>query len=299
MKKVLKILGYMLLGAWTLFGILLIISSHQMFDTVGFSFLIGLFSLPYIIILTVWLSRKRTHKRQATLTTPFQSVSNADLLKSSHETCVETIPNTSGSISEEITDEELREIMQAEALNAMRSMQTSSNPKFHRTDNEEKRSAQFLSKHGHTLQIYVDSFEETYRLASKAESLGYYDKALEKYNEAIAKFNEAQAFAYRFGEGGQIYFDDMWNHMHNSRNPDFSWKTWPEGRIREIVLERDYLIPELKRIIGETPGILQKDTYQYFKPELKSKIQELLKELSDGNVIYRTKKGSSYSLFIK
>lgn len=78
MKKVLKTLGYMLLGAWTLFGIFLIVNSYKLFDTVGLIFLIGVFILPYIIILSVWFSRKRTQIQQARLMASFQSVSNAD-----------------------------------------------------------------------------------------------------------------------------------------------------------------------------------------------------------------------------
>ena len=41
------------------------------------------------------------------------------------------------------------------------------------------------------------------------------------YTEASSIFEKFKAFCYQAGPGGQKYFDDMWMHCHNSKNPDF------------------------------------------------------------------------------
>jgi len=313
MKKFLKILLYMLLGAWTLFFIVGIAGNCKHYKIAEWIVILLIGACPFLIIAGVKLGKKKDRKQKAefiqqyppaTPTAAKQTESSAAVSNSRGDNGLNSlvkieVTSPFDGIPEEISDESLREIMQADILKVMQEEQNSPNPKFHRTKREEELEFQFMQKHEHSLQPYIDAFQDEYRLGSKAESLGHYNKAIEKYNEAIARFDEAQAYAYKFGKGGQIYFDDMWNHMHNSQSTDFSWKEWPQERIREILIERDYLIPELKRIISEAPGILQKDIYQYFKPEYKSKVQYLLRALSENGVIERTKKGNSYALCIK
>lgn len=40
---------------------------------------------------------------------------------------------------------------------------------------------------------------------------------------AITTYQDAKRFCYEKGERGQLYFDDMWEHCHNSRNFCFSY----------------------------------------------------------------------------
>lgn len=42
-------------------------------------------------------------------------------------------------------------------------------------------------------------------------------------NECIEAFNTFKDFCYKKGSGGKYYFQDMWEHLHNSRNKCFSY----------------------------------------------------------------------------
>jgi len=58
--------------------------------------------------------------------------------------------------------------------------------------------------------------------------------------DAITAFKSFRSFCYKAGQGGRIYFQDMWEHCHNSRNPDFSY-------IDSIIRMKDRLVRQIKK----------------------------------------------------
>ncbi len=138
----------------------------------------------------------------------------------------------------------------------------------------------------------ISEFEEFYQQSAKTVSI---DEKIELLEKAAASFKKAKESAYKT-KGGTIYFQDTYEHLHNSRNEDFSYLELIEDEIEDLIEERDYTIPTLKRIISEHNGIMQKDIYQYAPDIPKSEVQRYIKQFEKEGTIKRTKKGKSYIL---
>ncbi len=197
--------------------------------------------------------------------------------------------------NESITDEQIPYLIQAGLKDAIESQKLSSNIIFHRTEYEENLAIQFMVNHGSEIQKHTQSFENLNRLAYAECDL---NKKIELLQEVIVLFEKEKKWFYRT-KGGSIYFQDYYEHQHNSRNNDFSYIYSVKSYLEDCIQKRDYIIPELIRLITSSNGILQKDVYKYLPNISKTDIQRIIHELVDNNVITRTKKGNSYSLSLK
>jgi hypothetical protein len=128
---------------------------------------------------------------------------------------------------------------------AIKREKQSKNPIFHRTEREEELSFQFECNHWDEIQKRIDSFIECYKLAcAETDS----NKKIELLEKTIVQFEKAKKWFYRT-KGGTIYFQDMYEHLHNSRNEDFSYIDQVKEDLEECIEERNCLTKERRNII--------------------------------------------------
>ncbi len=146
-----------------------------------------------------------------------------------------------------------------------------SNVTQNRTERENELSFQFMMNHGIEIQKHTNNFENCCRLAYKENDLS---KKIELLKQTITKFEQSKKWFYRT-KGGNIYFQDYYEHQHNSNNPDFSYIDSVNEYLDYCVEKRDYIIPQILQIIYSQGSILQKDIYQHIPDVSKSEIQEV------------------------
>lgn len=174
-------------------------------------------------------------------------------------------------------------------LRAREYERTSPNPKFHRSEAEKEKSFRFSEKYGTASTKICDTFLD---LAHKAAEENDLDKKIELLQAAIDAFYKARDWHYAKSEGGKIYFQDMWEYMHNSQNPCFSWVDSPKRQIEEIIFERNILIPWI--IEHAKTGFLQTELYKAFPQKDPSDLRKFISSLTDSGKISKIKKGNSY-----
>lgn len=194
-----------------------------------------------------------------------------------------------------ITDEEIPYLMQLGYEEALRAEKESDNPKFHRTEREEELSFNFMMKHESELCPLVDQFEYLYHAAYKTDDLSQRIELLER---SLAAFEKAKKFAHSKGKGGTIYFQDMYEYMHNSQNSRYSYADIIQDSLNSAIQERDVIIPGILQIVNDNDGILQKNIYEKLPSISKSDIQREIRKLENEHVLTRTKKSNSYELHI-
>jgi len=197
--------------------------------------------------------------------------------------------------------------------------QSSVNPKFHRTQREEDLSFNFSMKYSDEIQRFDD---DIYLQVSKVHKIDDIDGKIKQCQKAIDVFHKAKTFCYNIGKGGTIYFQDMWEHLHNSKNPKFSYiesvekellfmSTNYETAKQQLIdkksnRERRALIKQfnehvdrfLLELIEDNDGILQTNVYPHFEEFYLPSTKRAIKKLSDNGSIIREKSGSTYKLFI-
>lgn len=137
----------------------------------------------------------------------------------------------------------------------------SPNPKFHRSEREEKLKHDFFCKY-YQQNSKLDSLEDRLlELRSIAMKEKNRDKKIIKLNEALECYDKIRKFCDSEGEGGKLYFEDMWEHCHNSSDPDFSYGNIMIELRNELINERELYIPQILNIISNNASILQKDLY--------------------------------------
>lgn len=196
----------------------------------------------------------------------------------------------------QITDEELPYLIRLGYEHALEYENSSSNPKFHRTAQEEELSFRFSIRYESEIHTLENNFETLYRDAAREQNI---DEKILKLNEAIDAFEKAKRFCYSKGKGGTIYFQDMWEYLHNSRNSCFSYVDNINNSLNEAVIERDVIIPGILNAIYEKEFILQKDLYKMFPTIERRHLQYVVQRLEHDNCITKTKHGNSYELRIK
>lgn len=211
-----------------------------------------------------------------------------DLVETIHfDIKIETDPPLDPEFEKQL-EEGLRRSLEEEAK--------STNPKFHRTDQEEDLSFAFWDKYGDQLDAKCDEFQDLLRDASLQDTP---EAEIKKIEAAIAAFDKARDWAYSKGRGGEIYFQDMWEHMHNSDDPDYSYRSYMTGLIRDIQV-REQQKAEFKRMLEETltrePGTLQSGIYDLTDLD-KDSCRYYLKQYEADGVIRRVKHGRSYELY--
>jgi hypothetical protein len=125
------------------------------------------------------------------------------------------------------------------------------------------------------------------------------DKKIELLQQTIELYEKAKNWFYRT-KGGEIYFQDFFEYLHNSQNDCYSYITPIKKYLEECIYHRDYLIPEILNIIASHPnGILQKDIYKYIPSVSKNEIQKINNFLANRGDILKIKSGNSYLLTIR
>lgn len=194
-----------------------------------------------------------------------------------------------------ISDEEVPYLMQVGYENALAEEKNSSNPKFHRSFKEDELSYSFENKYYNEIAKRIEKFETPYHNSFSEQDLS---KKIMLLEQSITEFDKCKNFCYSKGKGGTIYFQDMYEYLHNTHNECFSYRDMILGSLEECYYERDELIPELKNVICNHNGILQKNIYAELPDFQRSDIQRMLRKLESENVITRIKKSGSYELHL-
>lgn len=137
-----------------------------------------------------------------------------------------------------ISNEEIPDLIKLGYQHAIEREKQSKNPRFHRTEREEELSFQFETNHWEEIQKRTDSFEECYRLACAEKDL---NKKIELLEKTIIKFEKAKNWFYRT-KGGTIYFQDMYENLHNSKKDVFSYIDQVKEDLNECIKERSNVI---------------------------------------------------------
>jgi hypothetical protein len=119
-----------------------------------------------------------------------------------------------------IADIDIPELIELGLKAALQREKQSTNPKYHRTPVEQKLAFEFSQMFKEQVSDYNNAIYDEVNLVRQLVSSE--DKILQ-CRKAINIYKEAQTFCYSKGQGGQIYFDDMWEHCHNSKNDCFSF----------------------------------------------------------------------------
>lgn len=211
---------------------------------------------------------------------------------------VETEHGIARADGKDFTDEEVPYLMQRSYEKAVKRYEKLSevNPKFQRSFEDEERAFNFRKRNGKVVGVLEDNFQNLYRNAYCTEDL---TKRIAMLEKAALAFGEAKEYCYSKGKYGQIYFQDMWEYMHNSRSNCFSYLDTINNSIEETKWKRDVVIPNILETIRNNDGILQKDIYAKLPHIAKEEIQYYLKHFEHESVITRIKKGNSYELHIK
>ena len=234
-------------------------------------------------INTIYPSHEQTNENKTTIFTPD---------KPQDIQYVETDNVIYRTDGKSITDEEIPYLIQIGYEKALNKEKESSNPKFHRTEEEEELCMQFIMNYGNDIHKHTISFEDAYRQAYSEKDL---DKKILLLQNVIDLFEKEKKWFYKT-KGGTIYFQDFYEHMHNSRDADFSYIDSVRDYLEYNIHKQDCIIPEITHLIASMGGIMQKDIYSHFPDEPKSDIQKIIRELGNNNIILRTKKGNSYFL---
>lgn len=128
------------------------------------------------------------------------------------------------------------------------------NPKFSRTEKEDRESSRFYENYLSTIRELEDPI------------LPLTDELIENRISSIKAFNELEKFCYSKGRGGKLYFDDMWLHCHNSKNPCFSFKDRIKDALKKLYEKYDEL-PDVYR-----------DDYYYFRALRVVDLKQILKD---------------------
>ncbi|GAB6170746.1 hypothetical protein JCM15765_02240 [Paradesulfitobacterium aromaticivorans] len=189
--------------------------------------------------------------------------------------------------------------------NVIESEKRSINPKFHRTEREEDLSFNFSQKWASAIQKYED---DIYSETAKVGTLNSVDDNIEQCHKAIAAFEAFRNYCYKKSKGGQIYFDDMWEHCHNSKNHCFSYIQSTKDYLNELTENYDaykvrfekesQLDKILLDIISNDNGISQRKLYPLIPEVPQASIRKAVDELVKAGKVIKEKKGSSYTLWL-
>ena len=163
------------------------------------------------------------------------------------------------------------------------------NPRIIRSYDDIELSFQFSMKHGVKSQRMSDLFLD---LNSAAYAENDIDKKIELLQKSIDAFYEAKQWHYNYSKGAMYYFQDMWEYMHNSNNPQFSWVDSVEKELKYYSGVRDSVIPWITNQAEK--GFLQTEIYEEFSEFSKSELRKIIDKLAQAEKVVKMKKGSSY-----
>lgn len=183
-------------------------------------------------------------------------------------------------------------------------------PMFHSTYEEERLSAKFLWDNQEYLHEKQGKMIDLNKKAN--ETITDVDVTISYCKKAIKAFYDLKNECYQT-KGGMIYFQDIWEHCHNSQNPCFCFIEKTEKRLQDLTENyaerkkyyerRQYAMKHLKNdlitLISNHENILQKDIYSHFDADLKDNVARMLYDMDKKGEIKRVKHGSTYQLSIK
>ncbi|MDF2505110.1 hypothetical protein [Clostridium sp.] len=70
----------------------------------------------------------------------------------------------------------------------------------------------------------------------------YIDKKIQLYKNTIDIYKEFKSFCCSKGNGGKTYFDNIWEHCHNSQDDDFSFIKNAEEQYKYLINNKDIVI---------------------------------------------------------
>ena len=177
-------------------------------------------------------------------------------------------------------------------------MNKKNNPKFNRTKIEKDMISDFRLENLSTVNYYEELIYAYLRTFDRTTDI---HERIDACYESISAFNEFRDFCYR-SDSGTLYFQDMWEHCHNSRNDCFSFLDSIDKQIdllnNELEIEQlaTNLETEVLNILENKKMIVQSELFKLFDVRLKDKIKEILKEWELYNMIKKTRYKNSYMI---
>lgn len=165
-------------------------------------------------------------------------------------------------------------------------LKNSNNPKFHRSDRERKLKGEFHRKH---YQI-VEDFENRIYISDKAD--------YKKLKDNLIAYDEFKKYCYSNGDGGKLYFQDMWEYCHNSKKECFSHKETILEYIQNY-LDANRAVIDIIEILKSNETYLQKDLKHEIKYCTPQEIGAIIKEMVNKDIIIREKYKNTYLLKLK
>lgn len=297
MTKGNKIATILFLFGWSVFSFNGISKNYKTYSFLDWVVILCVIAAPFAVLLTTRALRKKRRLKKSLCTmnpatlAAQQSAGNA----ATPDTYIKdgnTIYRTDG---EAISDAEMPYLIQQGYKDAVRKEEQSANPKYHRTEREEELSFQFSFSSSKSAKAHslIEAFEKAHDEARQIDDVNI---KINKLNEALTLFKMAKKYCYSCGVGGTIYFQDMWEYMHNSQNECFSYTDIIQKEIDSIENIHFHIAPLIKETISANPDILQKNIYAILPNISKSEIQYVIRLLETNGEILRTKKSNSFLL---
>lgn len=190
---------------------------------------------------------------------------------------------------ENINDADVSNLIRYGYERAKQEEKASSNPKFHRTVEEHDLIYNFMEKHGAKSAQMCDSFESLNQMSFKASDI---DEKILYLQKAIQAFEEAKTWHYNYSKGGKLYFQDFWEHLHNSRHECFSWVDSVQNNLDALIQMRDLIIPWI--LEKAEFGFKQTEIYKEFPNVEQSQLRGIIDDLCSDKKISKIKKGNTY-----
>ena len=222
-----KYLKYILLTIWSIYSIIGISNNYKKYRLLDWIIVLTVFLLP--IIIGYLISKRKVEK--VSLSEIALTLDNMHLeeekLTPSYVIDNNMIYKTDNS---KIKDEEIPYLIELGSKRTLIEEQQSRNPKFHRTEKEDELSFNFSQKHTNKLakledELYdaADSIGKITKKWIKSSTKIDIQQAINRCDIASSKYENLKQFCYKKSKGGMIYFQDMWEYCHNSKNPCFSY----------------------------------------------------------------------------
>lgn len=151
---------------------------------------------------------------------------------------IETEHGISRADGKDFTDEEIPYLIERgyeKSLQRDKELQKT-NPAFNRTEREEELADNFFIKYMDAIPVWEKGFQDLYGWALQEKDL---NKRIELLEQASDVFKKTRTFFYNKSKGGQIYFQDMWEYMHNSHSDCFSYLDLINKTIEKAEQERE------------------------------------------------------------
>lgn len=133
---------------------------------------------------------------------------------------------------------------------------------------------------------------------------------IEVLKALIESYYALKSKCVSLGPDYQKYFSDMWEHLHNSKNQDFSYIDRYEKELNDLQENRtdmeakealhekaaERLEEKVTALLKDSQSILQTDIYKQFDPIVQKDIQSILYFMEKDGIISRTKVGKTYQI---